>query len=234
MEPPIATERVFAKTELLEHILSFLLEDLCRIQYDEDPRSVRTYANNDTLLHLLRCSEVNRTWSQCIRGSSHLQRALYLHPEQTLGRTWDLFAVSPEGNATPTSCPAPVLNPMIQTLFKTYHFRYWHLRPEVSGGRHCAYLIITRRDLPDITSRSQTGQGRTISRMLLSQPPCTVLEARIWEDRDETRDYVGRTAVLKEPWISCEEGLTLGHVHEGVRRMFGEYPDVAAIKLMTV
>ncbi|TKA80646.1 hypothetical protein B0A55_01859 [Friedmanniomyces simplex] len=232
MDVRTATERTFATPELLEYVLSYLLADLRRINYGEDPRSVRTYANTDTLLHLLHCSEVNRTWYQCIQGSRHLQRALFLHPEQRLGRSWDLAIPDP---VIAKSAEAPVLNPIIQTLFKTYHFRYWHLSLEASGNKHCAYLIITRRDLPpDIPKRSRTGQGRTISRMLLSQPPCTVLEATIWEERDETKDYVGRTAALREPRIGCEEGLTLEVVHERVRGMFGEHPDVAAIKLTTV
>ena len=129
---------------------------------------------------------------------------------------------------------APNLNPIIQTIFNTYHFRFWHLSLEVSGNKHCAYLIITRRDLPALQQRSETGQGKTISNMLLSQPPCTVLEATIWEERDETKDYVGRTTALQKPIISCEYGLTIGMVHERVGEMFREYADVAAIKLTTL
>ena len=70
--------------------------------------------------------------------------------------------------------------------------------------------------------------------MLLSQPPCTTLEAVIWEERDETKDYVGRTSRLKDPIITCETGLTIGMVHERVEKMFDEHRDVAAIKLTTV
>jgi len=70
--------------------------------------------------------------------------------------------------------------------------------------------------------------------MLLSQPPCVALEATIWEERDETRDYVGRTSSLREPNIRSDDGLTIGYVHQRVGEMFREYRDVAAIKLTTV
>ncbi|KAK5740903.1 hypothetical protein LTR17_004257 [Elasticomyces elasticus] len=220
-----ASERVFATPELFEYILSWLLTDAHPVGYGEDPRSFTTYDNCALLLHLLRCSEVNQVWYQCMKGSKNLQRNLFLHPEQRPGRSWDVVTMSDN---------APVLNPIIQTIFSTYHFRYWHLSLEASGNKYCAYLIITRRDLPNIASRLKSGQGRTISRMVLSQPPCTVLEATIWEEKDETKDYVGRTAVLKNPRIVCEDGLTLGIVHERVQQMLSGHPDVAAIKLTTV
>jgi len=70
--------------------------------------------------------------------------------------------------------------------------------------------------------------------MLLSQPPCTHLEATIWEERDETKDYVGRTSSLRDPVIKDDEGLTIGYVHRRVDEMFREFGDVAAIKLTTV
>ena len=70
--------------------------------------------------------------------------------------------------------------------------------------------------------------------MLLSQPPCVALEATIWEEKDESKDYVGRTTSLSESIIRCDEGLTIGTVHERVKNMFLEHPDVAAIKLTTV
>ncbi|KAK3109875.1 hypothetical protein LTR53_016411, partial [Teratosphaeriaceae sp. CCFEE 6253] len=226
-----AIVRTFATPELFECIMSCLLDDLFLIKYGEDPRSTETYQNADTLLHLLHCSQVNRTWCFNIWSSKHGQRALFLSPEQKRGRSWDL------DNAPPvrlrSELHAPVLNPIIQTIFKAYHYRFWHLSFEASGNKYCAYLIITRRDLPDLAARARTGQGRTIQRMLLSQPPCTALDATIWEEKDESKEYLGRTTVLREPRISCGDGLTLGMVHESVNEMFREHPDVAAIKLTT-
>ena len=70
--------------------------------------------------------------------------------------------------------------------------------------------------------------------MLLSQPPCTSLEAMIWEERDETKDYVGRTSRLQDPIIRCESGVTIGMIHERAARMFDEHHDVTAIKLTTM
>ena len=94
--------------------------------------------------------------------------------------------------------------------------------------------MIQRQDVPDVYTRARTGQGRNVSGMLLSQPPCTALIATIWEEKDETKDYVGRTTVLKDAVIRCETGVTVGLVHESVRRMFDEHRDVAAIKLTTM
>lgn len=132
------------------------------------------------------------------------------------------------------SLRAPVLNPIIQVTFPSYHFRFWHLSLEASGNKHCAYMIITRRDLPALDMRERTGQGRIISEMLLSQPPCIALEATIWEERDETKDYVGRTSSFSDPVIRCDTGLTIGVVHGRVGEMFKEHTDVAAIKLTTL
>jgi len=227
-----ASERTFATPELMEHILSFLIDKLHQIRYGEDPRSVKTYKNADWLLHLLHCSEVNRTWNHGIRGSKVLQRALFLEPDQRQGRNWDVNL--PKSSVIGPHLQAPVLNPIIQTIFKAYHFRYWHLSLEASNNKYTAYLIITRRDLPDLGALAKTGQGRTISRMLLSQPPCTALDSVVWGDRDETRDYVGRTTTLRDSRIYCEDGLTLEIVHDRVAEMFEEHPDVVAIKLVTM
>lgn len=71
-------------------------------------------------------------------------------------------------------------------------------------------------------------------KMLLSQPPCSALEATIWEEKDETKDYVGRTSTIRDPVISRDDGVTIGLVHERVGWMFEQHPDVAAIKLTTV
>ena len=97
-----------------------------------------------------------------------------------------------------------------------------------------AYLIITRRDVPAVALRSGTGQGKSISSMLLAQPPPEALEATIWEEKYETKEYVGRTTKLEDPVIACESGVTIGLVHEKVAKMFDDHPDVAAIKLTTV
>jgi hypothetical protein len=60
------------------------------------------------------------------------------------------------------------------------------------------------------------------------------LEATIWDERDETKDYVGRTMELRDSVISNDGGLTIGMVHEKVAEMFAEHPDVSAIKLTTM
>ena len=88
--------------------------------------------------------------------------------------------------------------------------------------------------MPDLKARATSNQGRNVSNMLLSQPPCTALEATIWDERDETKDYVGRTMELRNPLVKSEGGLTVGMVQERVKEMFMEHPDVAAIKLTTM
>ena len=70
--------------------------------------------------------------------------------------------------------------------------------------------------------------------MLLSQPPCTALEATIWDERDETKDYVGRTMELRDEMVRYEEGLTIGMVQRRVKEMFDEHKDVSAIKLSLI
>ena len=238
-DEPSAAQRLSAIPELLEHIFTFLLCQILPLTDQEDPRSIRVYGNTNVLKHLLRCSEVGRDWNQCMSESKRLQRALFLLPEYTTNRSWDHRATASTARLrssyyTAPSLRAPRLNPVIQTTFGAYHFRFWHLSLESTGNKHCAYLIITRRDIPAVALRAQTGQGRSISRMLLSQPPCTHLRATIWEERDETRDYVGRTSALKDPVIMCDDGVTIGMVHERVSKMFDEHRDVAAIKLTTI
>lgn len=70
--------------------------------------------------------------------------------------------------------------------------------------------------------------------MLLSQPPCFAAKASIWEERDEVKDYTGKTSALNDPMIQCDEGITLGMVHSRIKAWFDQYPDVTAIKLTTV
>lgn len=234
-----AATRTFATPELLEHILVFLLGQLLPLTDQEDPRSVRVHSNAGILKHLLQCSEVSRAWNQCLLGSKRLQRAVFLLPDYDARHSWDVSASATRARQLYTNnrAPhfrAPRLNPIIQTTFPAYHFRFWHLSLESTGNKHCAYLIITRRDIPAVHLRSCTGQGKAISNMLLSQPPCTALQAVIWEERDETKDYTGRTSKLENPIITCETGVTIGMVHDKVSNMFDEHRDVAAIKLTTV
>ncbi|KAK5105801.1 hypothetical protein LTR62_002143 [Meristemomyces frigidus] len=243
-----AMHRTFATAELLEHILLYLISDLHPIADQEDPRSDRTSDNASKLHHLLRCTEICHTWQANILASGPLQRALFLAPDHnTKEKRWQHNTPNPSPQTSQISqrsyyrCPpslstlhrAPLLNPLIQTLFPSYHFRFWHLSLEATGNKHVAYLIITRRDLPDLLTRSRTKQGLRVSEMQFSRPPLTGLEATIWEERDETREYVGRTFVLGENVMQCEGGLTLGFVHAWVGRMFENYQDVAAIKLTT-
>jgi hypothetical protein len=234
-----STERVFALPELLEPILLYLLEELSPLSYQEDPRNSRVYNNANVLQHLLNCNQVCKQWKSAIQHSTPIQRALFLLPDAHSDRTWTQDQSKTDDmdvEASPIQSPIqpPTLNPIIQTTFKSYHFRYWHLSFEASGNKHCAYMIIERRDIPDFKARAITGQGRNISDMLLSQPPCTALEATIWDERDETKDYVGRTTELQDPVISNDGGLTIGMVQKKVAEMFAEHRDVSAIKLTTM
>ncbi|RMY49996.1 hypothetical protein D0863_14995 [Hortaea werneckii] len=235
-----ATERTFATPELLELILAHLLRDVVAPLPQEDPRSIATHESARKLHGLLRCSEVSRTWQGCMLGSKFLKRSLFLSPDFISQRSWhygneqdrDIY----NAMAFPPTSPArtPLLNNILQVTFPGYYLRFWRLSPVASGSRHCAYMIIARKDMPKLEERSRTGQGRTISNMLLSQPPCTELEASIWEERDESKDYRDRTTSLCDPFLSCASGLTMGAVHEKVATMFREHPDVVAIKLTTV
>jgi hypothetical protein len=234
-----STERVFALPELLEPILLYLLEELSPFSYQEDPRNSRVYNNANVLQHLLNCSQVCKQWKATIQHSAPIQRALFLLPDPNSDRTWTqghskTDDIDVQESPTRPAIQPPTLNPIIQTTFKSYHFRYWHLSFEASGNKHCAYMIIEKRDIPDFKTRAMTGQGKNISSMLLSQPPCTALEATIWDERDETRDYVGRTMELRDSVITNDGGLTIGMVHEKVAEMFAEHPDVSAIKLTTM
>jgi hypothetical protein len=232
------SQRVFSLPELLEPILLFLLEELSPFSYQEDPRNARVYNNADVLRHLLNCTRVCKRWRATIQHSASIQRALFLLPDPNSDRTWtqgdsriDDIDVKAKEDGPPIQ--PPTLNPIIQTTFKSYHFRYWHLSYEASGNKHCAYMIIEKRDIPDLKARETTGQGRNISNMLLSQPPCIALEATIWDERDETKDYVGRTTELRDSMVSDDEGLTIGMVHKKVAEMFAAHQDVSAIKLTT-
>lgn len=234
-----AVEAVFAVPELLEHILTYLLSDLLLLTDGEDPKSVRVHSNARVLRHLLRMTEVSRSWRHCVYGSNRLLRALFLLPDRGTRRSWIHSANHIRSRLrgsyyTAPSMRAPQLNPIIQSAFPCYEFRFWRLDPEKTGNKYCASLIIARRDIPDVKSRIVTGLGKSVSDMLLAQPPCTALQAKIHDERDETRDYTGRTIVLKDPLIQCDYGVTLGMVHDFVAKMFDEHWDVAAIKLTTI
>ena len=235
---PLAAHRVFAIPELLDRILTYLLIPIHPIGPQEDPRSVRVHANADILRQLLSCNLVSRTWHSNITSSSLLRQALFFRPAPQDMRSWTLPLLRLEGSYSMMQylreIRAPVLNPVVQTTFPAYQFRFWHLSPEVNGNKYCAYLIITRKDLPDLATRAESGQGKRVQEMLLSQPPIQALEASIWEERDETKEYLGRTKRLRDPVIRCEGGVTVEMVHERVGRWMEEYGDVAAIKLITV
>lgn len=134
-----ATTRVFAIPELLDRILTSLLTTIHPISPQEDPRSVRVHANSSTLLHLLHCNRVNRTWHANISSSPLLQQALFLRPAQPDMKSWTLPLLNLEGSYSMLQylrdIRAPVLNPVIQTTFPSYQFRFWHLNSEVNGRK---------------------------------------------------------------------------------------------------
>jgi hypothetical protein len=232
-------ERVLATPELLELIIVPLLGQLREPLEREDPRSPKTRSNAKVLLGLFSLRLVNRTFDAVIISSLPLRRGLFLAPDHPPNRSWSCESAGqlPAILRSFYRCPAlkspPILNPIAQTVFPNYHFRYWHLDPAASGNRYCAYLIITRDDVR--TYRAVTsGQTKMLDRMLLSQPPALGLEAMIWDDRDETKEYIGRTIDLEGLRVESEVGLTVGEVHRWVGELFDRYQDVPAIKLTTV
>lgn len=241
MDTPHETpsERVLATPELLELILAPLLGQLQEPLEREDPRSQRTRANANVLLGLLALRLVNQTFDAIIKSSVILRRGLFLMPDNPPDRSWSCESAGqlPAILRSYYRCPAlkspPVLNPIAQTTFPGYHFRYWHLDPAASGNKYCAYMIITRDDIRKYRAVT-SGQTKMLDRMLLSQPPTLGLEAMIWDDRDETKEYLGRTTDLEDMKIESEEGLTVGDVHRRVGELFDCYQDVPAIKLTTM
>lgn len=235
-----ASTRVLATPELLELILLPLLSQLRDPLEREDPRSPKTRQNASVLLSLLALRATNRTFAALLTTTSpRLRRALFLAPAHPPTRSWSSESAGhlPAPLRSFYRCPAlkapPLLNPVAQTTFPAYHFRFWHLAPEASGNRYCAYLIVSRDDL--LAYRAVVARGpKVLDRMLLAQPPALALEARIWDERDETREYLGRTAELADARIESQEGLTVGEVHRRVGEMFDRHADVVAIKLTTV
>lgn len=240
-----AAHQVFATPELLEPILLGLLSQLYMLSDREDPRSVRTHHNTRIILSLLAYRRVCRSFNASITTSVHLRRALFLSPYQPEDRSWSCGSGSGQvGNLpvalqsyyrAPATRIAPTLNPVVQTTFPGYHFRFWHLSLEASGNRYCAYLIITRKDMERYWAVT-VAHHRVLESMYLSQPPIEALDATIWDERDETKEYIGRTTELDDPRIGEEggEGLTVAIVHTKIAGMFERYWDLAAIKLTTV
>ncbi|KAK4508264.1 hypothetical protein PRZ48_002002 [Zasmidium cellare] len=233
MTTPSAALQVFATPELSDYIFSFILSGLHDLTNLEDPRSVKTHANANLLTSVLHLSEVCRTLQRAILGSKYIQRALYLLSDPVTSRSWSVSSnnQTDPGTYRPPTRTAPSLNPIIQTTFPSYHLRLSYLGTQ---PQHQAILIVTRRDMPAVQRKGASGQGKTLSSMLLTQPPCNVIEATIYEERDETKEYVTRTTSLADPRIECETGITLGLVHARVGEMFEKHEDVVAIRLATV
>lgn len=240
-QEPSAIEKTFNTPELLEHILIYLLEELYPKIDHEDPRSERTKFNASTLLHLVRCSEVNKTWHKCIfHGSKPMRRALFLLSDLSATRSWQLarpWYDSQHDYHHDMEFRAPVLNPIIRAIFPLYRFRLWRAAVEASGPKHRAYIIVSRKDAKAAREKAKIGQGRTISRMLLSRPPTCKMSGEVWERKDT--EAVGErklfhTRELGRPVVECTEGITLGLLHERVWEMFSEHPDVEALKITTI
>ena len=233
------SERVLATPELLELILVPLLGQLRDPLEREDPRSQKTRSNASVLLRILSLRLVNRTFDAIMTSSVLLKRGLFLAPDHPQNRSWSCESAGqlPAILRSFYRCPAlkspPILNPIAQTTFPSYHFRYWHLDPAASGNRYCAYMIITRDDVRRYRAVTSS-QTKMLDKMLLSQPPALGLDAMIWDDRDETKEYIGRTTELDDMRIESEKGLTVGEVHRRVGELFDRYQDVPAIKLTTV
>ncbi|KAK6432800.1 hypothetical protein LTR95_011028 [Oleoguttula sp. CCFEE 5521] len=222
--------QVLRTAELLEQVLLSLLDDLHPLREREDPRSVRTDQNATTVKHLLSLRRVNTTFNALMTSSLQLRRALYLYPATSRTRGWHC------GGSDKATLDAPFLNPIVQTTFPSYQFRFWHLSLEASGNKYCALMIITRDDVHRYRHRASSAEGKILPRMQLSIPPMPGMEAVIWEERDETKDYVGRTTELEHAVIRPidGEGLTVGELHDRVGEMFEKHKDVAAIKLTTL
>lgn len=241
MGSPVGTAagKVLATPELLELILVPLLGQWREPLEREDPRSQKTRLNAKILLDLLSLRRVNHTFDAVLTSSISLKRSLFLCPEYPPNRSWSCESAGqlPAILRSFYRCPAlkspPLLNPIAQTTFPSYHFRYWHLSPETSGNKYCAFLIITRDDIRRYRATA-AGKEKILERMLLSQPPAVALEAMVWEERDETKEYIGRITGLEDPLIQSDQGLTIGDVHRRVGEMFDLYSDVPAIKLTTV
>lgn len=236
-----ASERALGTAELLEQILTCLLEDIILKTEHEDPRSIRTQTNATILLHLMRCSQVSRIWHHCIfYGSKPIQRALFLQEDQFGSRSWEVgrpWYPTQSDYHRDLTFRIPILNPILRATLSTYRFRFWKNAAEAWGPRYRAYLIVRRKDGEAARVRLQTGQGRTLSKMFLSQPPPREMVAEIWDREGSPTDGTDspqRTVELSQPVIKCDQGVTLGFMHRKVCQIFDAHLDVAAIKITTV
>lgn len=239
MPSELASQRVLDTPELLELILVPLLGQLRETSEREDPRSPKTRLNADILLGLLSLRRVNQTFDAVVKSSVSLKRGLFLAPDSPPNRSWSCESAGqlPAILRSFYRCPAlklpPVLNPIAQVTFPGYHFRYWNVRPEDSGNKYCAYLIITREDVRRYRAVT-AGNKKFLQRMLLSQPPALALEAMIWDERDETKEYLGDPPASEDLRFASETGLTVDEVHQRVGKLFDHYVDVPAFKLITI
>ena len=236
-----ASDRTFNTPELLEQILICLLDDIFPRTDHDDPRSAKTLANAAILLHLVRCSQVNRVWHQCIiRGSKPIQRALFLREDHLSERSWQVgrpWYDTQRDYHDDLTFRTPTLNPLLRATFPTYRFRLWKNAAEASGDKYKLYLIVRRRDADAARERLKSGQGRTLSKMFLSQPPATKMEAVVWEREDaimQSTDPPWRTTKINRPHVKCDQGVTLGFLHRKLCEMFDEHQDVATIKITTM
>ena len=233
------SDQVLATPELLELILVPLLSQLREPLEREDPRSPKTRMNASILLNILSLRRVNKDFNAILTSSIHLRRGLFFAPDRPPNRSWSCESAGhlPAILRSFYRCTAlkspPILNPITQTTFPTYHFRYWHLDPATSGNKYCAYMIITRDDIRRYRAVTAS-QGKVLDKMLLSQPPALALEPMVWADRDETKEYLGQTTDLRDIRIENEAGLTVGELHRKLGELFDRYQDVPAIKLTTV
>jgi hypothetical protein len=237
-ESPSAAQRVIAVPELLDHILLCLLQDLIPPTNRDDVRSENTKRNAQLLRTLLRCSEIGTAWHRSIfHGPEQLRKSLFLEAELEDSRSWqqvsDLYP-NQQSYYRGLALRAPVLNPVIQTAYADYHFRYWRSGLGAEGPRHHAYLIITRRHIGHARQSISAGLGAGIRNMLLAQPPPTELTATVWERNDQLRDFNARTTGISDPVIRCRDGVRLDLVLAKVGLMFDEHEDVTSIKVTTV
>lgn len=228
-------EQVFSTHELLEHILSSLFDGTSSLWSDgtwrNDWRTIRS--NAAIIKQVLLVSRVNRQFRTLVITSPKIQKQLYLKPDENSPRSWTR---SPAHNLPSelscyyraTSEPSgPELNPVIQAMSPALPLRFWNL----TGDKYCAFLIFSRDDVSGYISRHS---NTSFSRMLLSQPPCKRLFCEVFEDRDPSRDYVGKTNDLSKPYLSNETGLTIAMVFDRMVDMFEKHQDIAGIKLVTI
>ncbi|QIW95529.1 hypothetical protein AMS68_001047 [Peltaster fructicola] len=236
-----AAEQVFGIPELLELILLRLLDNLDYLDAQGDARPQNTWQRAQQLTTTLVASRVNRNFNDVFRTSINLRRRLFLTPDLVSNRSWDSKVESelPDILQVFYVCviegSLPLMNPMIQVELSNFPFRFWNLPYKTRGNQHCAFMIVSKDNLIQFRRRHlQEGSRTVVSRMLLSQPPCKSLQCDIFEDRDETREYVGRTTDLQDSLIFSEAGLTIGFVCDWLSVMFNAHADVARVKLTTI